>query len=364
MAITYRVAKGSALTYAKLDANFSTLDAGKANLSGAAFSGAVSAPSVSSGPGSFTTLSATRSGQGVVATFGGGTQSAYVYSGDGVAYFAAEAAIENAIAVRAGGGVAIYVAGAQRGLFSSTGLAVTGTLSATGMTLDAGGNLLVGTAGGLLSGGSRVRATSSSMCLDIQETGISTVPAAGIWHTATSGDNKFVEYYTEGTATLRGSIDYNRGGGVVRYNTTSDLTFKNLIGDASQQKSLDILASTKLREYSWKDDETNKSQIGVIAQELYETFKGAVSVGGEYEETVPAVTEQRLVTEVVLDEEGNEVAPAVYETVEITPETTVTKYRPWAVDKTAFTFHLIAGYQAQQAQIASLEARLSALEQA
>jgi len=81
-----------------------------------------------------------------------------------------------------------------------------------------------------------------------------------------------------------------------------------------------------------------------------------------FEFAIPAVTEQRLLTEAVLDDDGKEVEPATYETVEVTPATTVTKYRPWAVDKTAFTFHLIAGYQAQQKQIAALEARLSALE--
>lgn len=169
-----------------------------------------------------------------------------------------------------------------------------------------------------------------------------TIPLVAAWSDLTTGNPIFHTFGTEATFTSRGTIDYNRAGGLVRYNTTSDATMKNIIGKAPQAKSLAILDSTVLREYSWKEDTANKAQIGVIAQELYATFPGAVSVGGDYEVEVKAV----------LDDEGNIVTPATMET----------KYRPWAVDKTAFTFHLIAGYQAQKAQIAALEARLTALE--
>lgn len=158
-----------------------------------------------------------------------------------------------------------------------------------------------------------------------------------VWQTATTGNNLFIGFLTDG-GSLRGNIDYNRGAAQVRYNTSSDATLKNVIGDAPRQKSIDILNSTRIREYSWKDDPTNKPQIGVIAQELYETFKGAVSVGGQ---------------ETTTDEDGNE----------------TTKYRPWAVDKTAFTFHLVSGFQhlfdkvqEQQAIIEQLTSRIAALE--
>ncbi len=40
----------------------------------------------------------------------------------------------------------------------------------------------------------------------------------------------------------------------------------------------------------------------------------------------------------------------------------VEKYRPWQVDKTAFTFHLIAGFQAQQKQIDEMLLELAALK--
>ena len=160
------------------------------------------------------------------------------------------------------------------------------------------------------------------------------------WNKATSGDNLFFQFYTEASAALRGAIDYNRGAGLVRYNTSSDATLKNIIGDSDGVKSVEILNSTRIREFAWKDDETQKPQIGVIAQELYETYKGAVSVGGDVEKT---------------DDEAN----------------VTTEYRPWAVDKTAFTFHLVAGWQThekiiqeQQALIESLTTRLETLENA
>jgi hypothetical protein len=155
------------------------------------------------------------------------------------------------------------------------------------------------------------------------------------WNKATSGDNKFVEFYTEGGGgTLRGSIDFNRAATLTRYNTTSDKNLKNIIGDSDGKKSIEILNSTKIRVYSWKEDKTNKSQIGVIAQELFETYKGAVSVGSDNE---------LLGTE---------------------------DYKPWGVDKTAFTFHLIAGFQEHekiikelQSQIESLKAEIQTLKQ-
>ena len=51
------------------------------------------------------------------------------------------------------------------------------------------------------------------------------------WNAGTSGNNAFFGFGTEGTYTARGSINYNRAGGVVAYNTTSDYRAKTLIGE-------------------------------------------------------------------------------------------------------------------------------------
>ena len=214
-----------------------------------------------------------------------------------------------------------------------------GTGGSERMRITSGGTVIVNdTATGAFFDG-RVSSFSATLPgVSAKTSGGAAMPAITSWNTATSGDNLFLQFATETTATARGSIDYNRGAGLTRYNTTSDATFKNIIGDSDGQKSVDILKSTKIREYAWKDDAEQKPQIGVIAQELYETYKGAVSIGGEIEKT---------------DDEGN----------------VTTEYKPWGVDKTAFTFHLIAGWQVhekliqeQQAMIEELKAEVQLLK--
>jgi hypothetical protein len=202
------------------------------------------------------------------------------------------------------------------------------------MRIDTSGNLLVGTTSDWFG---RKFVSESATQAGVFITNSVGGSSLDCLNTATSGDNLFVAFYTEARSAVvnRGTIDFNRAAGLTRYNTTSDATLKNLIGDADGAKSVEILSTTRIREYAWKSDLDQKPQIGVIAQELYETFKGAVSVGGEKEDGT---------------------------------------YRPWGVDKTAFTFHLIAGWQAhqkiieeQQAMITSqseiISAQQAALEQ-
>ena len=211
------------------------------------------------------------------------------------------------------------------------------------MRIDSSGRLLLGTStvGGGLGGSPVITAQGASG----QDAAIIRTTSAsagnlvlGLWNDSNTGDNTLVYFYANSTVAVKGGVDYNRTGNVIRYNTSSDATLKNIIGDADGVKSIEILNSTRIRDYSWKDDATNKPQIGVIAQELYETFKGAVAVGGDVEKT---------------DAEGN----------------ITTEYRPWAVDKTAFTFHLVKGWQEhnriikeQQTIINDLKARVETLE--
>jgi hypothetical protein len=194
--------------------------------------------------------------------------------------------------------------------------------------IDSSGGLRVNTTGTLISASEILSVNSTGNSFAVRTSAGTTGWCQLNWNSGTSGNNLFLEFGTEAAYTARGSIDYNRGAGQVRYNQTSDATLKNIIGDSDGQKSVEILNSTRIREYAWKDDDTQKPQIGVIAQELYETYKGAVFVGGEQEDG---------------------------------------KYRPWGVDKTAFTFHLIAGWQVhekliqeQQQMIEELKAELDA----
>jgi hypothetical protein len=208
---------------------------------------------------------------------------------------------ETILAQRENAEMQFWTNNTERMRITSSGVAVVGATSAFN------GNVLFSVQG---SGGMEAKATGG--------TNFSPYLA---WNNATSGDNIFHIFYTETSITQRGSIDYNRGAGLVRYNTSSDATLKNIIGDSDRQKSIEILNTTRIREFAWKDDAEQKPQIGVIAQELYETYKGAVSVGGEQEDG---------------------------------------KYRPWGVDKTAFTFHLIAGWQEHEKMIKELNAKVDA----
>jgi hypothetical protein len=51
-----------------------------------------------------------------------------------------------------------------------------------------------------------------------------------LWNADTSGDNAFVDFYTEAGQSVRGSITYNRTAGLVAYNVTSDYRAKDISG--------------------------------------------------------------------------------------------------------------------------------------
>jgi hypothetical protein len=60
-----------------------------------------------------------------------------------------------------------------------------------------------------------------------------------VWNATTSGNNSFQLFYTEGgTGTQRGSINYNRAGGLTQYNTTSDYRAKDVYGPVTNSGEL------------------------------------------------------------------------------------------------------------------------------
>ena len=105
------------------------------------------------------------------------------------------------------------------------------------MTLDASGNLLCGVTSPLINTTRRL-SVSGAVAAALQSTGAATVETINVWHTATSGNNIFVDFDTEASVTSRGSISYNRAGGLVAYNTTSDYRAKDIIGPVSNSGSL------------------------------------------------------------------------------------------------------------------------------
>ena len=127
--------------------------------------------------------------------------------------------------------------------------------------ITSGGDLLVGTTSTAFTG----------RIVTLQATSASNVITA--WNSATTGDNSFIGFFTEAGGTGRGSIDYNRAGGLTRYNTTSDYRAKDIIG---------VLGSTgdaidALKVYVGKMHGATQERPMLIAHEAQEVAPYAVS---------------------------------------------------------------------------------------
>ena len=103
--------------------------------------------------------------------------------------------------------------------------------------LDVSGNLLVGTTGALSSGSTFQNLGTSRQVLTLKGDAFGSY-TAGIWNASTTNDGLFVYFGTEASLTVRGGISYNRAGGLVAYNTTSDYRAKDIIGPVSNSGSL------------------------------------------------------------------------------------------------------------------------------
>jgi hypothetical protein len=116
----------------------------------------------------------------------------------------------------------------------------------------------------------------------------------GVWNKATSGNNVFLAFVTEASPSSRGTIDYNRAAGQVRYNVTSDRRLKSDIQDSGS--ALSILNQIKVRSYTWAETGYGV-EYGFIAQELNEAAPDAVKVGDDGDEVVDtwAVDNAKLV---------------------------------------------------------------------
>jgi hypothetical protein len=122
---------------------------------------------------------------------------------------------------------------------STDAFQVSGSAPADAARIDSSGNLLVG----ITSGGARLNITAAAS----QNAVNIVLPSdnylgATIHSTATSGDNQFIAFGTEASFTTRGSITYNRAGGLTAYNTTSDYRAKDVTGPvANSGATIDAL---------------------------------------------------------------------------------------------------------------------------
>ena len=140
------------------------------------------------------------------------------------------------------------------------------------MTLDASGNLLVGVTSALASGSTFQNLGSARQVLTLKGND-ATSYTLGIWSATTTGDNLFAYFGTEASLTVRGGISYNRGGGLIAYNTTSDYRAKDIIGPVSNSGSL----IDSLKVYVGKMKGATIARPMLIAHEAQEVAPYAVT---------------------------------------------------------------------------------------
>jgi hypothetical protein len=176
-----------------------------------------------------------------------------------------------------GAGTAYWITAKTSGLLAIGGNG--GTEPASGaLNIDNTGNLLVGlTSPTFVSTRTEILAATNNNALGAKTTQNNYAPLMA-WNSATTGDNLFQYFYTEGTLTLRGSIDYNRAGGLVRYNTTSDYRAKDILGPvANPGATIDAL-----KVYEGRMKGATQSRPMLVAHEAQEVTPYAVS--GEKDE--------------------------------------------------------------------------------
>ena len=211
--------------------------------------------------------------------------------------------------------------GAYKFFNSASGTAGNAITFTQAMTLDSSGNLLVGTtsAGAGIGFSTRLAVDAGSgEGVIFKTSGGASSYVARIWNSATTGDNLFMHFATD-SGNTRGSITYNRAGGLTAYNTSSDYRLKENIVDLPN--ALVTVAQLKPRQFDWK--ETGNTTTGFIAHELAEVCPHAVT--GEKD---------------AVDTEGNP------------------QYQ--GIDVSFLVATLTAAIQEQQAIIESLKARLDA----
>jgi hypothetical protein len=134
------------------------------------------------------------------------------------------------------------------------------TVDRTGTTVDSvtfpttagSSKFVVGTVNTSVAGLAQIRTTdTSALSVCSPQAGSSTMV---VHNEATAGDNTFIVFQTEAAGgTGRGSITYNRGGGVVAYNTTCRERFKANI--RASAPALPLLAQIPIVAFDWRNSD-------------------------------------------------------------------------------------------------------------
>jgi hypothetical protein len=159
--------------------------------------------------------------------------------------------------------------GAHSWHYAASGTAGNAISFTQAMTLDASGNLLVGTTTAL-----------STVANGFTVTGAAAVTALGVGHVngSGSGTNYVVFNYNNGVI---GSITQDGTTGVL-YNLTSDRRLKQNIVPAPSASA--VIDAIQIVSHGWKSAPNEHVTYGVIAQDLHAVAPQAVSVGDDGDE--------------------------------------------------------------------------------
>jgi len=206
---------------------------------------------------------------------------------------------------------------------STDAFQVSGSAPANAARIDSSGNFLVGTttAGAGWGAGGKLTVDMGSSYVILKNSNGSSSPPLLCWNAIGTEDDLFIIFATETGGTTRGTIDYNRAGGLTRYNTTSDYRAKTVNGPVENALSRVAL----LKPCTGRMNEATEDIDFFVAHELQEVVPSAVT--GEKD---------------AVNEDGSP------------------KYQ--MVDKSAIIPLLTAAIQEQQALITALTARVAALE--
>jgi hypothetical protein len=103
--------------------------------------------------------------------------------------------------------------------------------------ITSGGAFRVGTTA-VFGSSTEIASFKGTRGIACQSTGGAGFFANFIWNDATTGDNTFTVFATEAGGTTRGSVTYNRTGGLTAYNTTSDYRAKDISGPVTGSGAL------------------------------------------------------------------------------------------------------------------------------
>ena len=99
-----------------------------------------------------------------------------------------------------------------------------------------------------------------------------------------NGSGRVIILTTSGTSSAGASISYTAGpyvaAGGVSWTNSSDERLKNITGEI--QNGLSKVCSLRAAEFTWKDDASNKPQVGLIAQDVQAVLPEVISLTTKY----------------------------------------------------------------------------------